>query len=117
MKTLAKTIAAVAIVGASMGSAHAWWGPGGGGYGGGPWSGMTDMFGDIDANFSSRGWGRGSGYGYPNYGYGYGYGGYGYPGAWGGYPGAFGGYPGYGYGAPVVAPYAVAPAAPAAEAK
>ena len=39
---------------------------------------MTDMFGDVDANFSSRGWGRGAGYGYPHYGYGYG------PG-WGGF--------------------------------
>ena len=70
---------------------------------------MTDMFGDIDANFSSRGWGRGHGYGYPYYGYGYG------PYGWGGGPWGYGGYPYYGgWGAPVVAPYAVAPAAPAA---
>ena len=113
MKTIAKTLAAVAIVGAASlatAPAQAWWG-GPGGYGGGPWSGMTDMFGDIDANFSSRGWGRGHGYGYPYYGYGYpGYGGYGYPGAWGGYPG------GYGYPGAYGAPYGVAPVAPAAPA-
>jgi len=110
MKSIMKTAVAAAIVGAAalpLQSANAWWGgPGGSGYGGGPWSGMTDMFGDVDANFSSRGWGRGSGYGYPNYGYGYG--GYGYPGGWGGYPGGWGGYPGgWGgypgaYGAPPV---------------
>ncbi len=107
MKTIAKTIAAVAISGACVTSAQAWWGgwPGGG-YGGGPWSGFTDMFGDVDANFSSRGWGRGHGYGYPYYGYGYGP--YGYGGPYG--------YPGY-YGAPMAAPYATAPAAPAAESK
>ena len=76
------------------------------------------MFGDVDANFSSRGWGRGHGYGYPHYGYGYGP--YGFAGPYGGAPGywgGYGGYPGYGYGAPMAAPYAVAPAAPAAEAK
>ena len=113
MKHIAKVAAVAAIVGASalpMQSAQAWWG-GPGGWGGGPWSGFTDMFGDIDANFSSRGWGRGSGYGYPYYGYGYG----GYPGygGWGGYPGGWGGYPGYGgYPGAYGAPYGV-PAAPA----
>ena len=116
MKTFTKTIAAVAIVGASIASAQAYWGgPFNWGNGGAPWTGFTDMFGDVDANFSSRGWGRGHGYGYPYYGYGYGP--YGYGGPWGGYPGAYGGgYPGY-YGAPYAAPDAVAPAAPAAEAK
>ena len=112
MKTVAKTVAAVAIVAASIGSAQAYWGGPWSSWSNGaaPWNAMTEMFGDIDANFSSRGWGRGQGYGYPHYGYGYGpgWGGYGYPGAWGGYP--------Y-YGAPMVAPYAVAPAAPAEEAK
>ncbi len=108
MKTLTKTIAAVAIVGASVTSAHAWWGGGpwsSWGNGGGPWSGFTDMFGDVDANFSSRGWGRGHGYGYPHYGYGYGP--YGYAGPYG-YPYV---------GGPAVAPYAIAPAAPVAESK
>jgi hypothetical protein len=79
-----------------------------------PWSGMTDMFGDVDANLSSRGWGRGSGYGYPYYsqGYGPGYGGYGVPGGYGGYPGmmpGYGGYPGA-YGAPPMAGPQQAPA-------
>ena len=108
MKTIAKTLAAVAIVGASATSAQAWWGPwGNSGYGGGPWSGLGDMFGDVDANFSSRGWGRGSGYGYP-YAGGTGY----------GYPYAAP----YGYGVPYGVPYGavppavVAPVAPAAPA-
>ncbi len=112
MKHIAKVAAVAAIVGASVlpaQSAHAWWG-GPGGWGGGPWSGLTDMFGDVDANFSSRGWGRGHGYGYPYYGYGYpGWGGYPY-GGWGGYPyGGWGGYPGWGG-----MPYYGVPAAPAA---
>jgi hypothetical protein len=96
MKTLAKTAAAVAIVAASLSSAQAFWGGGpwnSWSNGAAPWNTWTDMFGDIDANFSSRGWGRGSGYGYPHYGYGYG-------------PG-YGAYP-Y-FGAPVAAPVAVAP--------
>ena len=107
MKTLTKTIAAVAIVGASITSAQAYWGGpwGSWGNGGAPWTGFTDMFGDVDANFSSRGWGRGHGYGYPNYGYGYGP--YGYAGPYG-YPYV---------GGPAVAPYAVAPAAPVAASK
>ena len=96
MKTVAKTVAAVAIVAASMGSAQAYWGPWSTfSNGAAPWSAWTDMFGDVDANFSSRGWGRGQGYGYPHYGYGYG-------------PYYGGGYP-Y-FGGPVgVAPVAVAP--------
>ena len=107
MNTFAKTAAAAAILGAlalPLQSANAWMGgwPGGS-YGGMPWSGMTDMFGDVDGNFSSRGWGRGAGYGYPHTGYGYGpgWGGYGYPG-YGGHPGMVPGYGGYpvGYGAP-----------------
>ncbi len=108
MKTLTKTLAAAAIVGASITSAQAWWG--GGPWstwnnGGAPWTGFTDMFGDIDANFSRRGWGRGHGYGYPYYGYGYG-------------PYGFAGPHGYPYvGGPALAPYAVAPAAPVAESK
>ena len=108
MKTLTKALAAAAIVGASITSAQAWWG--GGPWstwnnGGAPWTGFTDMFGDIDANFSSRGWGRGHGYGYPYYGYGYG-------------PYGFAGPHGYPYvGGPALAPYAVAPAAPVAESK
>ena len=67
-------------------------------------------FGGDHDRYYDRGY---YGYGGPYGGYGpWGYGGYGGPyGPWGG------GYPGYGYGAPVVAPYAVAPAAPAAEAK
>ena len=106
MKTLTKTIAAVAIVGASIASAQAYWGPWSSwGNGGAPWTGFTDMFGDVDANFSSRGWGRGHGYGYPHYGYGYG-------------PYGVAGPYGYPYvGGPVVAPYAVAPAAPVAQSK
>ena len=83
MKTIAKTVAAVAIVAASMSSAQAFWGGGpwsSWSNGGAPWNTMTEVFGDVDANFSSRGWGRGQGYGYPNYGYGYGpYYGAGYP--------------------------------------
>jgi len=98
MKTIAKTVAAVAIVAASVSSAQAFWGGGPGtswGNGAAPWNTMTEMFGDVDANFSSRGWGRGQGYGYPTYGYGYG-------------PSYYGG--GYPYvGGPVVAPVAVAP--------
>jgi len=111
MKTFAKIAATAAILGAvalPLQSANAWWGgmPGGGS-GGVPWSGMTDMFGDVDSNFSSRGWGRGAGSGYPHSGYGYGpgSGGYGYPG-YGGYPGmapGYGGYGGYG-GYPGMAP-------------
>ncbi len=126
MSYIKTAAAAAAIIGAStlpLQSANAWWGgwPGGG-YGCGPWSGFTDMFCDVDANFSSRGWGRGHGYGYPHYGYGYGpgWGGYGYPGyggwggpmGYGGYPGygGYGGYPGYGYGAPVMVAPEAAPA-------
>ena len=107
MKTITKTIAAVAIAGASITSAHAWWGGpwSSWGNGGAPWHGFTDMFGDIDANFSSRGWGRGYGYGYPHYGYGYGP--YGFAGPYGSPH----------YGGPVVAPVAVAQAAPVAESK
>ena len=123
MNIFARTAAAAAFIGAVAlpMSANAWWGPWGSG--GGPWSGMTDMFGDVDANFSSRGWGRGHGYGYPYYGYGYGpgYGGWG-GGPWGGYGGGpwgygggpWGGYGGYPYGG---VPAVVAPAAPAAEVK
>ena len=112
MKKLAMAAAVAAVVGVAAlpMQSQAWWG-GPGGYGGGPFSGLGDMFGDIDANFSSRGWGRGSGYGYPQYGGYYGpYGGYGYPYGGGyGYPGAYG-YPGV-YGAPYgVAPPVVAPA-------
>ncbi len=111
MKTSAKIIAAVALVGASIGSAQAFWGPGwGGGWPWGshacsPWYTWSDMFGDIDANFSRRGWGRGYGYGYPNYASGYGPGYYGVPYA-GGYP----------YAAPI-APAVVAPTAPVAATK
>ena len=105
MKTITKTIAAAVIAGASITSAHAFWGPWSSS--GAPWNTWTDMFGDVDANFSSRGWGRGYGYGYPHYGYGYGPYGWGAPGY---------GFPGY-YGAPVAAPVAVAPAAPVAQAK
>ena len=107
MKTLTKTIAAAAIVGASIASAQAYWGGPWSSWsnGGAPWHGFTDMFGDIDANFSSRGWGRGYGYGYPYSGYGYG-------------PYGFAGPYGYPYvGGPAVAPYAVAPTAPVAESK
>ena len=107
MKTVAKTVAAVAIVAASIGSAQAYWGGPWSSWSNGaaPWNAMTEMFGDIDANFSSRGWGRGHGYGYPHYGYGYGP--YGYAGPYGQ---PF-------YGAPVAAPYAAAPVAPVAAAK
>ena len=106
MKTITKTIAAVAIAAASISSAQAWYGPWSSfGNGGAPWTGFTDIFGDIDANFSSRGWGRGQGYGYPHYGYGYGP--YGYAGPYGQ---PF-------YGAPVAAPYGVAPVAPLAATK
>ena len=104
MKTVAKTVAAVAIVAASIGSAQAYWGGPWSSWSNGaaPWSAWTDMFGDVDANFSSRGWGRGQGYGYPHYGYGYGPGPY------------YGGYP-Y-FGGPVgVAPVAVAPVVPEAK--
>ena len=107
MKKLAMAAAIAAVVGAAALplQSQAWGGPWGGwgpwgnsGYGGGPWSGLGDMFGDVDANFSSRGWGRGSGYGYPYYG-GY-YGPYGYP----------------GYGVPYYAPPVVAaPVDPARE--
>ena len=110
MKKLAMAAAIAAVVGAAALplQSQAWGGPWGGwgpwgnsGYGGGPWSGLGNMFGDVDANFSSRGWGRGSGYGYPYYGGYYG-------------PGPYG-YPGYGvpYYAPPVVAAPVAPAAPA----
>ncbi len=99
MKTIAKTVAAVAIVAASVSSAQAFWGGGpwsSWGNGAAPWNTMTEVFGDVDANFSSRGWGRGQGYGYPHYGYGYG------PSYYGG------GYPYFG-GPVAAAPVAVAP--------
>ena len=76
MKTFAKTLAVVAIAAASATPAQAWWGPWGNtGYGGGPWNGFGDLFGDVSFYLSMRGGGRGNGYGSPYY-YGnpYGYG-------------------------------------------
>jgi len=87
--------------------AHAWWGPLGGEHGGAPWSMFNDIFGDVDFNFSSRGWGQG--YGYPYYGEGYGYPGY-HGGPW--YHPGFGppgGYFGAPYGPPAQQPEAAPP--------
>ena len=115
MKKFAIVVALAATTVLST-SASAFWGgsPWSSGNGGGPWSGMGDMFGMNELNFNTKSYGHGNGYGYGNPYYGYNSG---YP----GYGGYGGGYPGYGYGAPYgVAPYGapvapVAPQAPAAQ--
>ena len=104
--TILRFTALAAVLALSTSTARAWWG--GPGWGGSDWGPFTgDSFGDFDMSMSGggHGYGRGRGYGY----------GYGHPyyGGWGG-PWGYGGYPYGGWGAPVIAPYAVTPAAPAA---
>ena len=75
--TKAAALAGVLSVGAAAGSANAWWGPGGPGYGSGFGDTFSDVFGDMFGDFNMNMSGRTHGYG-RGYGRGYGYG-YGHP--------------------------------------